>query len=375
MASGLRLNFIQGKKSRFVAMNILVVQRQSLVTDIDFSLSVYARIIEAMDWLRDQGVVNYATCGEYEEEMKHCLGWADALIFCKHSSERSLKIMQRATEMGLPTILDLDDWVFEFPSYSGGTTGQTQRVERIRAMMTMASMVTVANERLLQGVWGLRPDAELVPNGMYVEKHYRPDQVSRVRNRVVFTNADFLKIGAFKQGFLGVLQDFFSEHKDLVLDFYGDFFPELLELPFMHYTNRIRYDDYLRCLSNGDYLFAITPLGGNEDRGNAEFNARKNPFKYLNYGVAGVPGIYSDVPIYQDCISNGHTGVLVPNTVEGWSDAMQRMTRDADLRRVIRENAYKDVAERFHIRKSANRYLKILRALQTRNPGSRWVEE
>ena len=145
------------------------------------------------------------------------------------------------------------------------------------------------------------------------------------------------------------------------MDFFGDPFPEMYSMSFLHYTNRMSYQDYMIALINGKYHFSITPLGGVEDEENLLFNRCKNPFKYLNYGMARVPGIYSKTPIYQESIVDIETGVLVDNTKDSWLRAMDLMASDAELRKKIRRNAFYDVVENHHIKFSAEKLTSLLK--------------
>ena len=341
-------------------MNILVVQRQSLVARVDFSLSVYARVIEAMDWLQDHCGVKYAVCGEASPHLFSMLRWADAVIFSKHFSPQAQKIAAAARVHGCVTLLDIDDWIFAFPAYSGGVQKGTAHLENIRAMLDAVDHVTVPNEFLHEKVAKIRPDVVLMPNGIYVERYPKPCMMESSLPRIVFTNADSLKIQTFRHEFLQALNDFSSNYPEVIFDYFGDASPELLDLELMFFSNRIPYNDFIHCLSKGGYIMAVTPLGGEEDPDSYFFNRCKNPFKYLNYGVAGIPCIYSNVKIYRDCVRHGETGILVENTYAAWTEALESLYSDRLARLAIRENAYRNVCEHHHIRQAAELLLKIL---------------
>lgn len=346
MEAGLFLSFIGDD-----GVNVLVVQRQSLVAGVDFSLSVYARVIETLDWLRDQRLIQYACCGESEDAIFNVLKWADAVIFSKHFSDKAITIARAAKEAGCITLLDIDDLVTEFPAYSGGRSARPRC--GLTEMLRLMDSVTVANAHLQDAVRPLREDCVLIPNGIYVEKYPVPTMEEVYPPRCVFTNADYLKMSNFKHDFVRVLQDFHETHPEVVMDFFGDPFPELVSLPFIHYTRRIPYMEYINCLARNGYCFAITPLGAGEDEESLRFNRCKNPFKFLNYGVAGIPCIFSASDIYKECVVHGQTGLLVENSRRAWQDAMELLFEDAALRATIRQNCYRTVCERYHIEASA----------------------
>jgi glycosyltransferase involved in cell wall biosynthesis len=340
----------------------LALQRESHVAFGVPSLSVAARITEVLEYLESRGQVSFTAISESDEIAGAGVDWADVLILSKHSSPQALALVKRARARGVKVIYDIDDWIFSFPKYSGGQAHR-DRLGLIHELISLSDVVTVANTTLMSKVRPFVPEPVLVPNGMWVEKYLTPDQPAGLEAsppRIVFTNADFLKMQSAKDMLLTALQVFFLRNPEYVLDFYGDPFPEMFSLPFLHFTNRMPYAEYMRALVSGQYQFAITPLGSSEDQEAAEFNACKNPFKYLNYGAAQVPGIYSHAPIYENSVAQGQTGLLVTNDFTAWVDALETLARDAALRATIRKNAFEDVADRHHVRMSAEALARVM---------------
>jgi len=341
-------------------LHVLALQRESLVAPGVPSLSVAARVTEVLDYLQAEGRVEYTSISENDPAANNGVAWADVLMLSKHASVAARDLIVRARQLGKRVVYDLDDWIFSFPRYSGGQLAN-DKSRLILDILSQCHVVTVANQRLQQKVAHLVPDTHLVPNGMWVEK-YAPQGLpawSEVADskRIVFTNADFLKMEKSKELLLTALQVFFIRHPAFVLDFYGDPFPEIVSLPFLHFTNRMPYEQYVGALISGRYRLSITPLGADEDPEAAEFNACKNPFKFLNYGTAGVPGIYSASPIYTGCITDLGTGVLVDNTLQDWISALDRLAFDSALRQAIRTQAFEDIHTHHHIRCSARKLL------------------
>lgn len=343
---------------------VLALQRESHVAPGVPSLSVAARVTEVLDYLQSKGALEYAPISESDPAAANGVAWADVLMLSKHSSSSALALAQQARKLGKRVIYDFDDWIFSFPGYSGGkhTNDKTALIQDILAQ---CHVITVANRQLQQKLTPLVPDTWLVPNGMWVEKyapHGLPPQqeCGAENNRIVFTNADFLKLEQSKELLLTALQLFFIRHPQFILDFYGDPFPEIVSLPFLHFTNRVPYEQYIKLLISGRYLLSITPLGADEDPAAAEFNACKNPFKYLNYGCAGIAGIYSNSPIYTEAIANGSTGIIVKNSLEEWLLALETLAFDSSLRTRIRQAAFEDIQDRHHIGFSAEKLTALI---------------
>lgn len=347
---------------------ILVLNRDSLVAPGVPSLSVSARVTEVLDYLVDTSGVEYFSVSENDTCVFNAIAWADIIILSKHRSIQALNLVRHARSLKKSVIYDLDDWIFSFPSYSGGNSSSIENYTL--DIITLCDYVTVANHELMRRLPAVIPDAKLVylPNGMWIERYDKPiklkiEDSSETSGRIIFTNADFLKVQESKEAILSALNVFFIRHPKYVLDFYGDPFPEMFSLPFLHFTNRMPYQDYMRTIVAGNFMFAITPLGANEDENSAGFNACKNPFKYINYGVAKIPGIYSSAEIYRDCIKDGVTGLLVENTYEAWLNAMEKYATDFILRKRISEAAYIHVAKDYHVHAGAQVLSQLIEAL------------
>lgn len=347
---------------------ILVLNRDSLVAPGVPSLSVSARVTEVLDYLGDTSGVEHFSVSENDACVFNAIAWADIIILSKHRSIQALNLVRHARSLKKSVIYDLDDWIFSFPSYSGGNSSSIENYTL--DIIALCDYVTVANHELMRRLPAVVPDAKLVflPNGMWIERYDQPSKLkigvpSEISGRIIFTNADFLKVQESKEAILSALNVFFIRHPEYVLDFYGDPFPEMFSLPFLHFTNRMPYQDYMRAIVAGDFMFAITPLGAGEDEDSAGFNACKNPFKYINYGVAKIPGIYSSSQIYRDCVVEGVTGLLVENKYEAWLGAMEKYAADYALRKRVSDAAYFHVSQNYHVQAGAEVLSGLIREL------------
>jgi processive 1,2-diacylglycerol beta-glucosyltransferase len=342
---------------------ILALQRESHVAYGVPSLSVSARITEVLDYLHDQGKVTFISVSESDPAVLNAVKWCDTLIMSKHNSKLALNITIHARKLRKKIIYDIDDWIFSFPDYSGASD-QKEKIEFAKDIIELANHVTVANEVLKKAVEKKWKAVTLLQNGMYIEKYRHPEFLDFIEPpppKIVFANADSFKLHSRKEQLLAALQEFFITHPKYILDYYGDPIPELFMLPFMHFTKRVPYNEFIRMLLAGGYQFAISPLGAEEDAASLFFNRCKNPFKYLNYGTTGIPGIYSSTPIYTEVVKQDITGLLVHNTFEDWLETLHRLSDDEALRGTIRKAAHDDIKNNHHISKPASVLLGLLR--------------
>lgn len=95
--------------------------------------------------------------------------------------------------------------------------------------------------------------------------------------------------------------------------------PESIEYPaFVGWMRRnLRWD------------IAIAPLA------DSPLNLAKSDIKFLDYSALGFPGVYSAAPAYLQTIRQGETGILVGSSPAEWSEALERLAKDAALRSSI----------------------------------------
>ena len=124
-----------------------------------------------------------------------------------------------------------------------------------------------------------------------------------------------------------------------IIQLFGELPIETVKVPCYEYnefmawmTQMVRWD------------LAIAPLEDNL------FTQCKSDIKFLDYGILGIPGIYSSVSPYKDEVIHRKTGYLVQNTTESWANAIDDLLSDDILRD--------------HIRQESNNYVSNNRTLQ-----------
>lgn len=126
----------------------------------------------------------------------------------------------------------------------------------------------------------------------------------------------------------------------------------------MPYFDNIRqYYDYLR---TARWAIGLAPLMDTVG------NRAKTNNKYREYAALGVPGIYSDMPVYSSSVRHRETGFLAPHTEQGMYEAMLEMLSNADLRRSIKRNALCDAATTYALLPMQQEWLREVSLLASR---------
>jgi len=101
------------------------------------------------------------------------------------------------------------------------------------------------------------------------------------------------------------------------------------------------YDRHLRRFSRRGYDIGLAPLLDDE------FHRAKTDTKFREYGACRVAGVYSNVEVYADAVTDGETGLLASNEPGAWSAAMARLIDDRRLRERIQANAWEHVRQHY----------------------------
>jgi hypothetical protein len=91
------------------------------------------------------------------------------------------------------------------------------------------------------------------------------------------------------------------------------------------------------------------------------FQNGKCGYKLIQYMACGLPVIASPVGVNSEIVSHGENGFLA-STVEEWTEALQRLVSDAELRRRMGEAGRRRVEERYSLQVQQPRLLALFRS-------------
>jgi processive 1,2-diacylglycerol beta-glucosyltransferase len=89
----------------------------------------------------------------------------------------------------------------------------------------------------------------------------------------------------------------------------------------------VEYPAFARWMvKNVKWDLAIAPLEENV------FTRCKSDIKFLDYGIAGIPGIFSRGPVYGRTVRHMETGYLADNNAQSWTEGLELLLTDDALR-------------------------------------------
>ena len=340
---------------------ILIVQRLSLVAEkLIFSRSVINRVTEPLSFLVNNLNVNYELEVKVESEIiENDIKSCDIIIFCKHASTKSLKIIQAAKELRKKVIYDIDDLIYKFQSNSLGARYNNKEI--LNAHLQFTDILTVSNKNLLKALQSdfCLPDHQVIQTGFNFNKYKKKCDYTQKSNKFLFTNADVIKLTSFKEQFFNTINSFLL-NSNMNLDIFSDPNPELKNFVQFNDLGSLPWEEHKFYLEEENYQFAIVPLGGPEDKDSLDFYKCKTPIKYFESSALNIPGIYSNSAIYSSCVENMKTGVIVNNNSSEWLNALNLLTINHELRNTIAQNSYEDAFYSFNMKDSAILWRSIL---------------
>lgn len=289
---------------------------------------------------------------------------ADVVITSKmHHGQVFAALLAYRDVYGYKLVVDTDDAADVTPKYNQSFADYHPGagVSRIvKAELRHADLVTTSTQILADRVRELNGNVVVVPN--VVDPRLHAKVVGRTKES---RHASDIRIywgggGGHYDDLLVVkkaLLRIFAKYPKVKLVF-SNFIPDwAADLPpFRVFMIRFaHFNAYPKVLKWLCADVALAPLVDNE------FNRCKSHVKYLDYAMAGIPGVYQDLAPYET-VEDGVTGLKAVSEND-WYEAIATLIEGADLRRSIAESAKSDVLANWTIDGHVGHYESMLKEL------------
>ena len=271
---------------------------------------------------------------------------ADVLVFVRCLDYLSQNIIRSAKKAGIFTIQYFDDDLLNLPKSSVNRVQHLPwRKRAIKQGFQYTDAILSSNIMLAQKY------AEMIPSKRFVSMDTPVDSnlFIPLEERDSRYHADKVKIvfaaGAnheeeFNQLVAPALPKLFKKFGDKIsITFFG-VHPDLSNLSNdleIKYVDAMPLAEYRKAIQEGFYDIGLSPLRENEVTKYKYFN------KYIEYTIAGMVGIYSNVLPYTLAVRNEINGFLADNTPEDWQNKLEQAVEDVDLRQKCYRNAYDSI--------------------------------
>jgi glycosyltransferase involved in cell wall biosynthesis len=305
----------------------------------------------------------------YPEVCIQALQTCDMVIFYRVAlNDATAPIFDEAERLGLPTVFEADDLIFD-PELFGGHPSLLQRpreereelvrgTQDYRAALLRCDHAIASTEALAAC---MRP---LVTGRVFTVENgfdFRELELAQsIRSQALPRTQDTLVIGygsgtRTHDADLGVaapaLAVIMKRFANVELALHGELESPVELAPYESRVTRIpmlSWDDYLRAKATWD--INIAPLEP------TTFNAVKSTIKFLEAAIVGVPSVCTSTPPYRDVIEHGVNGFLATNQ-DDWIRSLNTLVLDHDLRRRVGLRALETVVDGYQPDRLANRQL------------------
>lgn len=285
---------------------------------------------------------------------------AQAVVFARAISRRSLDLMTAARSAGCLTVYDADDNLLLIDQPIADPDNPWRRVfgearVEIEALVRTADLVKVYSPSAVPVFRRLNPAVTCIrPPRPSLLATAEPDG-ARSLPRVGFFGSAY-KDGEFP-AVASAVEQLAGEGGGPVFEVVGFVPRPLAELRGVRWFPwRSRYPEFRRFLASRRWTIGLAPLR------DLEFNRCKTAAKYLEYASLGIAGVYSDVPTYREAVRDGVNGLLVDHDQpRAWREAIERLVLEPGLRNGIVGRAREDLLANYSPERYAAGVARLLR--------------
>jgi len=296
----------------------------------------YIRLLQPFDYLAKAGKVT-VTSGETLPHETPDIAIIERLWLPGLRVQHAENLLEMLAARHIPMVYTLDDNLLDLNVMPGTKDFPTDEQRQIiRLLAQEARRVMVSTAPLAERMRRFNPNISIVPNQLDERMFARRAQRQQ-NSKITFGYMGTLSHLEDVLMILAPLRKILHTHRDRVqFEILGIAEPQRIESLFdglpvkIHRLTRkqIEYPGFVQWIGQHIHWdFAIAPLI------DTPFNNSKSDLKVLDYGILGIPGIFSDTPSYRHTIRHSNNGLCVPNTDTAWENALQMMIEDNAARR------------------------------------------
>lgn len=263
---------------------------------------------------------------------KH-LRWADVLVAHRECFPAMMEVVRRARSYGISVVYDLDDLLYELPPWSLAATSPEVTLG-MRYMAATADVATCSTPALRDELKKLSGAVKIVRNSIICDKKIDIETTHTEDNTctLVVASSDTVVTSMLLEPLKLFFEETRSKHTLLLVGPIASSFTQ----------NGLQGDVYDACMPKAfsEILLRVKNGIGLIPLDDSLFSSCKSSIKFQHYTACGIVCAASAVMPYTQAIQHESTGILVPNTTEGWLEALHRLTSDTTLRRRFLAKAF-----------------------------------
>ena len=283
--------------------------------------------------------------------------WADTIILQRDSNNHILRLVDFMQKSGKRVIVDIDDLLTELPPFLACYDHCQQTKPYLLETLRMADAITVTTQRLKDEMLAYNKNVFVVPNCVStMHKVTKHDETGEKQVKLLVASSDTVRVD-----FIASALKRLADDKDIDINIIGigppGKFLRGTGLAIQAHEN-MSHSDFKDFLATLDNTIGIIPLD------DSRFSRCKSPIKFLDFSLAGIPTVCSDVPPYNDTISHGENGILCANLEEDWYQAVRELVLSASQRTKLAEAARRFTESEYPMKRAADCWNRVLTSTQ-----------
>ena len=276
------------------------------------------------------------------------------------TNEFFIENIPKAQASGKKIIYDIDDNLFEIPSYNPAFRPYNKKTLDItKAIIGLCDAVTVSTQPLKEYFLSKRiaKNIFVIPNFMHDIPEYRDNSSDEI---IIGYHGTNTHCGDFDAKLVNALRKVLEKYDNVRFVCVGynpvpdKDNPKITFIPF------VPIESFFDTIYNLKFDIGIAPLRNNI------FNECKSNIKYLEYSACSTATIAQNVYPYKNTITHMENGLLVNNEKE-WIEYLELLINDAELRKKLSKNANEYVNANFTYQNNGNRidelYTQVLESI------------
>ena len=286
------------------------------------------------------------------EHRQYDLDWADVVFFQREANPTILDIMTRLRNAGKLVVFDMDDLLTDMPAFLTAAARTTERRHDLLKALATADVVSVTTERLRAALSPLCKRTHVVENCTFAA-HPPVTHVDGKPVRLIVASSDTVRIDFIVSALARIIDTPGLNVELIGVGPPGDFLAKA-GFALAHRVGVMGHLDFKAFISSFDNAVGLIPLD------DSRFSACKSAIKFVDYALAGVPSVCSNVAPYADVVVDGETGVLCANEESAWVSAVIDLAASAAKRQRLSSAARHIALREFGVSRAATAWQSLL---------------
>lgn len=320
------------------------------------------RIVSPLEYLAKKGYVDLDVVNLSKEENNAINYVPDIVVIQRIHNMGFYDFISLLKSKGSKIIYELDDNLLEIPrrNPSHSIFEDPNHRRGFLEYIWLADHITVSTESLKNYYQKYNKNITVIPNEID-EKIFKNKKVKK-------TNKDQIRIGfagttTHAEDFEQVepaLKELQAKYADKIKLVFFNMIPNNFAAdPNVEYipgTGTLK--EFSKKLKEADFDIGLAPLSFNK------FNMAKSDIKFLEYGISGFAGVYSNFGPYKRTIKNNETGLLVNfENKTGWFDRLSHLIENPSEIDKLKNNAFNYVSKKRTIKLNYKNWLNVYSSL------------